>query len=113
VNRLKCLQELIKYKDLFYDENFNQETVKNYARVNRIFLIIKFSTRRKYFKIKQKKEIYSKYIAVSARNSIDCGKPDRLKIHYLFIDSNQSHNINYMNSNSTFRPTYEGKSLCF
>jgi hypothetical protein len=33
-NRLKCLQELIKYKDLFYDENFNQELAKKCALVS-------------------------------------------------------------------------------
>lgn len=40
VNRLKCLQELIKYKDLFYDENFNQEAVKRYALVRNAFYLI-------------------------------------------------------------------------
>lgn len=38
LNRLKCLLEIIKYKDLFYDENFNHENTKNVARV-RIFHI--------------------------------------------------------------------------
>ena len=86
MNRLKCLQDMIKYKDLFYDENFNQEIAKKYAL-----------------------EIYSKYIAVSANYSIDCPKADRLKIHYLFSDLNQSNNIGTINAKSVYRPVYEGK----
>lgn len=84
MNRLKCLQDMIKYKDLFYDENFNQEIAKKYAL-----------------------ELYSKYIAVSANYSIDCPKADRLKIHYLFSDSNQSNNIGTINAKSVYRPVYE------
>jgi hypothetical protein len=35
INRLKCLQELMKYKDLFFDqENFNQENAKAFAFVS-------------------------------------------------------------------------------
>ncbi len=38
VNRLKCLKELMKYRDLFYDDNFNQENVKLYAFVSVWFI---------------------------------------------------------------------------
>ena len=41
-NRLKCLQELIKYKDLFYDENFNQEVVKKCGLVSFYSLFVTF-----------------------------------------------------------------------
>lgn len=34
INRLVCLKELMKYKDLFYDDNFNQEAVKLHALVS-------------------------------------------------------------------------------
>lgn len=37
INRLKCLQELMKYKELFYNENFNQENVKYHAVVSLIY----------------------------------------------------------------------------
>jgi hypothetical protein len=45
---------------------------------------------------------------VSAVNSIDCSKSERLKIHYLFNDFNQtSTNVNSINTSSTFKPVYE------
>ncbi len=54
------------------------------------------------------KEIYSKFIAVSANSPIDCSKADRLKLHYLFGDVNPVNNIGTINAaNQTFRPTYE------
>lgn len=81
-NRLKCLQDLIKYKDLFYDEHFNQEVAKKCAL-----------------------SIYSKYIAVSAFNSIDCSKLERLKIHHLFSEKNPP--TDNMNESSVFKPVYE------
>lgn len=41
-------------------------------------------------------------------NSIDCSKPERLKIHYLFNESNQSStSVNNINTSSTFKPVYE------
>ncbi len=40
VNRLKCLKELMKYKDFFYDDNFNQENVKLYAFVSVKFIFM-------------------------------------------------------------------------
>ncbi|CAF0779308.1 unnamed protein product [Brachionus calyciflorus] len=84
INRLKCLQELINYKDLFYDDNFNQEDAKKKAL-----------------------DIYSKYIAVSANYSIDCPKADRLKIHHLFIENNPKTSLVSIKANSIFIPTYE------
>ena len=41
-NRLRCLKELIKYKDLFYEDDFNQEAVKKYAFVSRLIDCTKF-----------------------------------------------------------------------
>ncbi len=41
-------------------------------------------------------------------NSIDCSKPERLKIHYLFNESNPtSTSVNNINTSSTFKPVYE------
>ncbi|RNA26889.1 regulator of G- signaling 22 [Brachionus plicatilis] len=84
VNRLKCLLELMHYKDLFYDDNFNQEDVKKKAL-----------------------DIYSKYVAVSANNSIDCPKADRLKIHHLFNENSVNTSLVSLKANSVFIPTYE------
>jgi hypothetical protein len=51
-NRLKCLQELIKYKDLFYDENFNQELVKKCGLVSVLLTLnLKLMKNTDYFKI--------------------------------------------------------------
>lgn len=96
------MQDLIKYKDIFYDENFNQEVAKKYAQVkidlrkskNLAPLIILYI----YFL----KQIYAKYIAVSATDSIDCLKNDRLKLHPLFVS-----NAFAKTATSEFRPTYE------
>lgn len=74
----------MKYKDIFYDDNFNQETVKLYAL-----------------------EVYKNHLAVSAEYSIDCPKEDRLKLYSLFSDSFNSENIGQANYVSFFKPVYE------
>lgn len=37
INRLLCLKELMRYKDLFYDDDFNQEAVKLNALVSQVY----------------------------------------------------------------------------
>jgi hypothetical protein len=45
---------------------------------------------------------------VSGAYPIECLKPDRLKLHYLFNDMNPANSIGSVNAaNPSFRPTYE------
>ncbi len=78
------MQELIKFKELFYDENFNQTTIKKLALVNKSLLCL-----RKIKTFNSFQEIYTKFIAVSASETIDCEKADRIKIHTCFVEENK------------------------
>lgn len=53
------------------------------------------------------KEIYIKYISVSAYYSIDCPKAERLKVHHLFNENNAKTSLVSLKANSVFIPTYE------
>lgn len=77
---------MINYKSLFYEDHFNKEEAKKSAL-----------------------NIYSKYIAITAVDSIDCPKPERLKYHAIFVDANTTNNIGKVSSASTssFKPVYE------
>ena len=65
-----------------------------------------------FFKIK--KDLYRKYICITASNSIDCPKVERLRIHNLYNEQNVLDNVNLnivniMNPNYDFKPVYEGE----
>ena len=88
------MHDLLKYKALFYEETFNKDLAKSLAR-----------------------QLYARYMAVTATSSIFCSKADRLRIHALIIgDSEDSASaptpydqVNLNRNSTTSKPVYEGQ----
>lgn len=93
---------MIRYKDLFYNDVFNQETAKKFAQVDLIKLIILIQKKNILSNIYLIKDIFTRYISVAATDSIDCPKTERMKVHMLF-SSNGVDKI----PTARMRPTYE------